>query len=193
MHNKVTNLWNLIQQAEDRGRKRMYNSRVPPVPWQTWQHCCSQNLHPPDQKCFEKSTSYARAHRVNYTESSFKLKVINFTPYYMQGVQKNQKIGNERLAGALSGTREITDLISSVIYEISTNSFGRSIKQCSQKKKKKKMALSKLKMLHWKFWKYKIWLQSKTEADGKPENLLSLSAETTAEKTLNRTQLKADG
>lgn len=55
------------------------------------------------------------------------------------------------------------------------------------------MALSKLKMLHWKFWKYKIWLQSKTEAEGKAENLLSLSAETTAEKTLNRTQLKADG
>lgn len=77
-------------------------------------------------------------HIVNYTASSFKLKVINFTPYYMQGVQKNQKIGNERLAGALSGTRELTDLISSVIYEISTNSFEKSIKQHSQKEKKGK-------------------------------------------------------
>lgn len=103
----------------------------------------SQN--PPREKCFGKSTSHTRVHRVNFTASSSKLKVNNFTPYYMQGVQKKQKIGNERLAGALSGTRELTDSISSVIYEISTNSFGRGTRQRSQPLK---MALNKLKMLH---------------------------------------------
>lgn len=123
MHNKdICENWCSKLRPEERG------GWISPVPWQTWQCCCSQNLHPPHQKCSGTSTSHTRVHRVNYTASSVKLKVINFTPYYMQGVQKNQKIGNERLAGALSGTRELTDLISSLIYDISTNSFGRSIK-----------------------------------------------------------------
>lgn len=126
-------------------------------------------------------------------------KLFSAESYYLPStlharVSKGPRKSERNFTFCFSGTRELRDGISSVICETPTNSSGRCTQQRSWRPPQKEMmAPSKLKMLHWKFWKYEIWLRSKTEPCGKPENSLSLSAETTAGKTLNRTQLKAYG
>lgn len=131
----------------------------------------------------------------NQTANSFLQQVTSFTPHYTLGFPKDP--GNWKgilpFASQAQESLEMGSALWSVKFPQTAREDALSNAADDPPPKKKMVALSKLKMLHWKFWKYEIWLRSKTEPCGKPENSLSLSAETTAEKTLNRTQPKAYG